>query len=112
MKYLSLSLCLFAFGLLTSSALAEVQAEGSSDVSGYQSLRGIGVPFVENLGQHPPEVRFYAETFAGTFFVMRDGGMWLAVPNNEGPDKGPFLCVLAKDAQYGNVARERILIVR
>ncbi len=86
MKYLSLSLCLFAFGLLTSSALAEVQAEGSSDVSGYQSLRGIGVPFVENLGQHPPEVRFYAETFAGTFFVMRDGGMWLAVPNNEGPD--------------------------
>jgi hypothetical protein len=35
-----------------------------------------------------------------------------AAEHNEGPDKGPFLCVLAKNAQYGNVARERILLDR
>lgn len=50
------------------------------------ALLDASVPFIENQGQHPPEVLFYAETFTGTFFLMRDGGMWLAVPSKDNTD--------------------------
>ncbi len=56
----------------------------------------IQVPFIENQGQAPEEVAYYAQTHGGSFYVTGDGAMVLALPGN-------------KDGSAGTTITERIL---
>jgi hypothetical protein len=49
-----------------------------------QASARVTVPFLANDGAHPTNVRFYAETFAGTVFVTAEGAVGLAVPRKPG----------------------------
>jgi hypothetical protein len=44
------------------------------------------VPFVQNHGQHPPAVRFHAQTLGGSVFVLDDGTLRYALPHADGTD--------------------------
>lgn len=51
----------------------------AATVATHSTLESLTVPFIENRGEHPPNVRFYVETFAGTCFVARDGALIVPV---------------------------------
>ena len=51
-----------------------------SDIDKTAGLAKIQVPFIENRGQFPEEVAFYARTFGGTLFVTTDGKTTLTIP--------------------------------
>jgi hypothetical protein len=48
-----------------------------------ERLSAIGIPFVANSGQTDPAVAYYAQTFAGTVFVTRDGRIVYSLPENK-----------------------------
>ena len=54
-------------------------------------LHSLAIPFVENLGQTHPDVRFYAQTFGGTLFVTGDGRMVYSLPVNSGANAGSLV---------------------
>ncbi|MFW2386756.1 MAG: hypothetical protein ACN4G0_00345, partial [Polyangiales bacterium] len=77
---------LCVLGFWPSAAFADVHGDDLSSRLTPHSIRGLGVPFIENQGRHQPSVRFHADTFAGTFFVTEDGRLLLAVGSSESAD--------------------------
>jgi hypothetical protein len=47
-------------------------------------LDGLNLPFVANAGQTDPKVGFYAQTFAGTVYVTREGELVYSLPPKDG----------------------------
>ena len=74
--------------LLATPALAV-----SRDARIQGTLAGLRVPFVPNQGQTDPRVAYYAQTFAGTLFVTRQGELvyGLAGPTRTTPRGSPPL---------------------
>ncbi len=50
-----------------------------------EKLSKLSLPFIENKGQYPEDVRFYAKTFGGSVFVTKDGEIIYTLP--EGKDR-------------------------
>jgi hypothetical protein len=50
-----------------------------------ERLAGVHIPFIANAGQTDPAVAYYAQTFAGTVFVTRDGRIVYSLPGEEAP---------------------------
>jgi hypothetical protein len=58
-------------------------------------LHLLRIPFVENQGQHDARVAYSANTFAGTVFVTRDGGLVHSFPGAPEPPEGDEPSALA-----------------
>ena len=75
-----------------SLALALFAASASGDAGRVaerrvrQRLSGLAISFVANAGQTDPAVAYYAQTFAGTVFVTRDGRIVYSLPEKRDPD--------------------------
>ena len=88
MKHFPVGLVALIFASIVSSTVAwahpneHPDADTGTRVRG--ALRGLGVPFIQNEGQHPAEIGFHAETFAGTVFVTEDGRLLIVAPADEG----------------------------
>ncbi len=63
---------------------SDIESEGISEEM-REKLYKVSLPFVENKGQLPEEVEFYASTFGGTVFVTDSGKL---VYSLGGEDKG------------------------
>ena len=48
-----------------------------------ERLAGVHIPFIANAGQTDPRVAYYAQTFAGTVFVTRDGRIVYSLPGEK-----------------------------
>ncbi|MDF1525322.1 MAG: hypothetical protein RRA15_08935 [bacterium] len=55
------------------------------------AMEKIQVPFIENRGQAPEGVAYYAQTFGGLFYVTGKGAMVLLIPGKEDPALGAIL---------------------
>ena len=78
---------------LLSWALALLFAASASGEAGRvaewrvrQRLSGLAISFVANAGQTDPAVAYYAQTFAGTVFVTRDGRIVYSLPEKRDSD--------------------------
>jgi hypothetical protein len=79
----------FFLFFLTGIAIADNQGD-SSQVSKQaltpeqkEKLSKLSLPFIENKGQYPEDVRFYAKTFGGIVFVTKDGEVVYNLPKAE-----------------------------
>jgi hypothetical protein len=50
-----------------------------------ERLAGVHIPFIANAGQADPAVAYYAQTFAGTVFVTRNGRVVYSLPGGKAP---------------------------
>jgi hypothetical protein len=64
--------------LFVSGASGEARRVADEVVS--ERLSGLNIPFIANSGQTDPAVAYYAQTFAGTVFVTRDGRIVYSLP--------------------------------
>jgi hypothetical protein len=80
--------------LLFFSCMQPVLAEDSMKAAEISKVR---VPFITNCGQVDEKVAFYAETFAGTVFVTRDGKIVYAFQS----------CALEESLVHGKTAKIR-----
>ncbi len=69
--------------LCVPSASGEIRRQGAKQVE--ERLSGIRIPFIANSGQTDPAVAYYAQTFAGTVFVTRDGRIVYSLPGEKDP---------------------------
>jgi hypothetical protein len=67
--------------LYVPSASGEIRRQGAKRVGEY--LSGIRIPYIANSGQTDPAVAYYAQTFAGTVFVTRDGRIVYSLPGEK-----------------------------
>lgn len=76
LKRSTLALCTALLaGLAPGAGQAQMVAPKAS-----AQLDGLNLPFIANAGQTDPRVGFYAQTFAGTLYVTRDGEMVYSLP--------------------------------
>ena len=122
-KGLAILLVAAAVGL---SGVACIQSASDQEPSGTATqidggqLGRVRLPFIENQGQVNPEVRFYATTFAGSFFVTDKDLTYALVRNaSEGSPKGMSItdndltAVLANSLSSEGIAiKERFLTKR
>lgn len=69
-----------AFALLLVGEPAAANSRGPGGDAVLERLAGLSIPFVVNAGQADPEVAFYAQTFAGSVFVTREGKIVYSLP--------------------------------
>jgi hypothetical protein len=69
--------------LYVPSVSGEIRGPDAKQVG--EHLSGIGIPFIANSGQTDPAVAYYAQTFAGTVFVTRDGRIVYSLPGEKDP---------------------------
>ncbi len=74
----------FLFGLLVLIFLSSPSYAKVDRKKVITKLSSISVPFIENRGQVPKEVAFYAKTFGGTVFVTRSGQLVYSLPAGKG----------------------------
>ena len=77
-------------GPLTLALLSAARASGevgrAVDECVKQRLSGLHISFLANEGQTDPAVAYYAQTFAGTVFVTRDGQIVYSLPAKRDSD--------------------------
>src|SRR6266536_1469345 len=56
---------------------------GAASAEMKDRLSGVHIPFIANSGQTDPSVAYYAQTFAGTVFVTRDGRIVYSLPGEK-----------------------------
>ncbi|GEM_PF-1764809 len=64
-------------------------------------IKGLSIPFVENIGQKDMNVKFYADLIIGTLFVMRDGEIVYALKG-----RGGRIDVIREKFNWNNVRVE------
>jgi len=62
-------------------------------------LDGLSLPFIANAGQTDPSVGFYAQTFAGTVYVTRQGELVYSLPPAKPGERGWTLVERFKDGK-------------
>jgi hypothetical protein len=67
-------------GLLLISCPALAAADDADEARARAAVSRAGVPFVENVGQTDPEIRFFARTLGGALLVSRSGELALSLP--------------------------------
>ncbi len=76
-------------GLLSPALLLAASASGETGRVAEDRVKprlsGLAIPFVANAGQTDPAVAYSAQTFAGTVFVTRDGGIVYSLPAKRDP---------------------------
>jgi hypothetical protein len=78
---LVVSMVLLCGAALAARATTPVTASATTEQSPSAAVLSARVPFIRNAGQiASQEVRFYAQTFAGTMFVTADDALVYAVP--------------------------------
>ena len=83
MRFIPIRALFFVATVLTLWPAGDVAAAGSRKPERHvvlERLAGLSIPFVVNAGQTDPEVTCYAQTFAGTVFVTREGKIVYALP--------------------------------
>lgn len=89
------ALCIsLALGVVLVSSSASGETSVGQETRAKERLSGLEIPFIANAGQTDPAVAYYAQTFAGTVFITKDGrivyslpGEKASVPGEQFPDK-------------------------
>jgi hypothetical protein len=93
----------FSIFLFSGAAYADKQGNITEEkVKG--AMAKLQVPFIENRGRHPEDVRFYSKTFGGTLFVTKDGNLVYSLPS--GDEKGVAIKEELINAKVKNVKGE------
>ena len=80
-SYAIRTLCVsLAFGVVLVSSSAWGMTSGEQETQVKERLSSLHIPFIANDGQTDPAVAYYAQTFAGTVFVTREGKIVYSLP--------------------------------
>ncbi len=83
------TLCVsLALGVVLVSSSAWGDPPGVEETPVKARLSGVRIPFIANAGQTNPAVAYYAQTFAGTVFVTRDGKIVYSLPGEKASTTG------------------------
>jgi hypothetical protein len=74
---------LAGFALLKSQGVSKPATKQTLTPEQKEKLAKLSLPFIENKGQYPEDVRFYAKTFGGTVFVTKNGEIVYNLPKAE-----------------------------
>ncbi|MEO7862845.1 MAG: hypothetical protein ABIU05_20885, partial [Nitrospirales bacterium] len=77
-----------ALGVVLVSSSAWGETPGAGEMRAAERLSGVRIPFIANAGQTDPAVAYYAQTFAGTVFVTRDGKIVYSLPGEKASTPG------------------------
>ncbi|WP_281085411.1 PKD domain-containing protein, partial [Methanosarcina acetivorans] len=69
MKRIFLILCIAALMCMTSLAAPVLAGNNTDSQASDAQLMNVHIPFIQNQGQHPEAVKFYADTFYGTAYI-------------------------------------------
>ncbi|RMF94907.1 MAG: hypothetical protein D6734_06680, partial [Candidatus Schekmanbacteria bacterium] len=87
--------------------LAKNGVESTSGSAVDAKLLNIGIPFIENCGQLSDEIKFYANTFAGNFYLKDDGAMIYSIVKG---DEGEVGVEKEKDGKISKNKRTKSVV--
>jgi len=85
----SLIIILLFYVSISSGGSISATVNMPDDLKINAKLGSLHLPFIENKGQIAPEIAFYTQTFGGTFYVSKQGELFLSMPAGDDTDGRP-----------------------
>ena len=89
--------------ILQTQGASALELDGDVSLIDSDKLANLSLPFIKNQGQLNQEVKFYANTFAGTVFVTEDGLTYSIITNNSDDESFESFVVRERFAGSSNL---------